>query len=588
MSISKRLMPHHHTPDTRTVAGAFLALLKARGVDWLFTIAGTDFVPLAAAVARSRRIGFAIPRIVPVPHESVAIGMAHGYYLATGRPAAVMGHTNVGTANCLMGLINASRENVPIVYLAGHTPVSETGRLGSRDMPIHWGQDMPDQPGLVRPFVKWDDVLDGADRLESMVDRGLSIAMSEPRGPIYIGLPREALAAPVEGFTYAVPPRVSPSRGPGPDADAIDEAAKRIAAAESPLIVATRTGREPGAEAALVKLVERFAIPVVEHWPSTNSLASSHPMHAGFNPAPRVAEADVVIVLDTLVPWIPSRGGPSEDCVVIHIGSDPLFPDVRTRGMPAAITIASRVAPALDALAAALETIGSDPGAIDDRRSGVAALRQTDADRIAEALRATADAQPINAHWATDCLNRAMPKGTIVFNELGSNPALLDLPHAGCYQGFPVTGGLGWGLPAAMGYLLAKPDQTVVATIGDGSHMFANPVACHQTAAALDLPLLTVVFNNGHWNSVRLAAGGMYPDADSIGSDADDLFALTPSPRFERVIEASGGLGLRVERADELPGIFERAFSAVCDEKRQALVNVICQGSAYAGLETLE
>ena len=171
-----------------------------------------------------------------------------------------------------------------------------------------------------------------------------------------------------------------------------------------------------------------------------------------------------------------------------------------------------------------------------------------------------------------------------MFNELGCNPALLDLPHAGSYQGFSVAGGLGWGLPAALGYKLARPERVVVATVGDGSHMFSNPVACHQVAEGHGLAILTVVFNNGHWNSVRLATSAMYPEGESSRDGQDDLYALQPSPRFETVVEASGGMGLRVESAEELGPALDQAFATLAKGKRQVLVNVLCSGSAYAGL----
>jgi Thiamine pyrophosphate enzyme, N-terminal TPP binding domain len=128
--------------EIATVAEAYLAVLKARGIDWLFANAGTDFAPIIEALVRGAKAGLAMPEPVVVPHENAAVGMAHGYYLVTGRPQAVMVHVNVGMANALMGLLNAARDNVPIFFTSGRTPPTESGRLGSRDLPIHWGQEM--------------------------------------------------------------------------------------------------------------------------------------------------------------------------------------------------------------------------------------------------------------------------------------------------------------------------------------------------------------------------------------------------------------------------------------------------------------
>src|SRR6266516_1577057 len=91
-----------------------------------------------------------------VPHENVAMAMAHGYYRIAGKPAAVMVHVTVGTANAINGLINAARDNVPLLLAAGRTPLTETGSIASRNRPIHWGQEAFDQGGMLREYVKWD------------------------------------------------------------------------------------------------------------------------------------------------------------------------------------------------------------------------------------------------------------------------------------------------------------------------------------------------------------------------------------------------------------------------------------------------
>ena len=123
------------------------------------------------------------------------MAMAHGYYRIAGKPAAVMVHVTVGTANALGGLMNAARDNVPVLLAAGRTPITETGQQASRNRPIHWGQESFDQGGMVREFVKWDYELRAGQPVEAVVDRALDIAMSEPRGPVYLTLPREVLAS---------------------------------------------------------------------------------------------------------------------------------------------------------------------------------------------------------------------------------------------------------------------------------------------------------------------------------------------------------------------------------------------------------
>jgi acetolactate synthase-1/2/3 large subunit len=179
--------------------------------------------------------------------------------------------------------------------------------------------------------------------------------------------------------------------------------------------------------------------------------------------------------------------------------------------------------------------------------------------------------------WISRCLDRAKDADAMLFNELGCDPAQLTFTAPGCYFSHSLAGGLGWGLPAALGAQLACPDRLVIAAVGDGSYMFANPVACHQLAEAKGLPVLTCVFNNGVWNAVRKSTAAVYPDGHAVRSNRMPLSSLEPSPRYEMIVEASGGYGERVETAADLPAALERALHAVKVERRQALLNVICQ-----------
>src|SRR6266404_1395717 len=260
------------------VAAAYLALLADRGVDYLFGNAGTDFAPLIEAYAQSAQTGVAVPRPILATHENLAVAMAHGYGMVSRRVPAVMVHVSVGTANMVCAALNAARENVAILLTAGRSPLTETGLLGARDGYIHWAQEMYDQAGMIREIVKWDYELRNAEQLTTVVDRALAIAATEPRGPVYLSLPREVIAAPVSDFEPPSPSRLSAAAPPAPDADAIAAAARTLAQATRPLIVTTNAGRDAAAFKALTQFTERFAIPVVQHRPRYLSLPSSHPI----------------------------------------------------------------------------------------------------------------------------------------------------------------------------------------------------------------------------------------------------------------------------------------------------------------------
>lgn len=271
-------------PTPQSAAEALLVRLRASGVDYLFANGGTDFAPLIEGLARGAAAGFDMPQAVVVPHETAAVGMAHGHYLVTGRPQAVMVHVNVGLANAVMGLINAAADNVPVFMCSGRTPITEHGRLGSRNVPIHWGQEMRDQAAMVRECVKWDYELRYPEQVDELVERGLAVAMAEPRGPVYLSLPREVLAETWKPATTRRLAAALPSP-PHPDPRAVADAARLLGAAERPLIIVQRgTGGDDFEP--LAGFAERQAIPVVEFWSTRNALSATHAMHGGYDPHP--------------------------------------------------------------------------------------------------------------------------------------------------------------------------------------------------------------------------------------------------------------------------------------------------------------
>ena len=560
-----------------TVAEAYLALLAERGIEYLFANAGTDFAPLVEALAKSARTGTPAPRPLLATHENLALSMAHGYAMVSGRVPAVMVHVSVGTANGVCGVLNAARDNVPILFTAGRSPLTEIGLPGARDVYIHWAQEMFDQAGMLREIVKWEYELRNGQQLETVIDRALAIATTPPKGPVYLSLPREVLAAPLPGFSYDSPARRVAAAPPGPDKNAIDEAARLLAAAKTPLIVTASAGRDPAAVAALSEFAERFALPVVEHRPRHVSLPADHPCHLGYDAGPYLDSADAILVLECDVPWVPSLKAPRHDCKVLHIGVDPLFSRYPIRGFPSDLAVTGAAAAALPELGAALDRHVSS-ATVAERRLRVAALRETLVAGWQKTRDAAASLRPIHMAWASACIARAKPEDAILVNEYTLMPEYCGSTRAGSYFGSSTASGLGWGGGAALGAKLAAPDRLVIAVLGDGAHIFGNPVALHHASAVHKLPVLFVVMNNAMWGAVRRATLGMYPQGEAARSNKPPLIDLDELPAFEQVCAAGGGYGERVEDPAALPAALERAIRAVTVEKRQALLNVICRG----------
>lgn len=559
-----------------SVAEAYLQLLADRGIDYLFGNAGTDFAPLIEAYSKLRAGGIKVPEPITCPHENVAMAMAQGYFARTGRPQAVMVHVNVGTANAMCMLINAYRGNVPILFSAGRTPFSESAALtGARTGEIHWPQEMFDQRAMVREVVKWDYELPNAEVLETTVDRAINSMMGYPRGPVYLTLPREVLAAPVSNFTYDSPSRHANASPPAPDADAVARAAAIIAKAENPLIITASAGADDDDVEALGNLANRFAIPVTQRKPRYMCLPSNHPMNAGHNPDNFLADADVIIVADCDVPWIPAKKAPKDDCKVIHLGADPLFASYPIRGFPADVAITGLLKSTLRALDAALEP--EEKGArsrIDARRKRMAELQAKQAEQKKAALEKARTDSPIHPVWVSHCIDQVKGPDDIVIKESQISPAHMNFTRPGTFYSLGYGGGLGWSLGTACGMKLAARDRQVFCTTGDGAYMFGNPVSAHYVASAEKLPILFMVFNNAMWNAVRRNTREVYPDGFAAKSNWEPLTYFQPGTAYEKVVEVADGYGERVEDPAELPKAIDRALNENA-KGRQALLNII-------------
>ena len=565
------------TISVETVAEAYLTLLAERGIEYLFANGGTDFAPIVEAIAALEAKGTRKLKVVSVGHENVAVSMAHGYYLITGRPQAVMFHVNVGTANGINALANAARDNIPLLFTAGRNPITEFGMTGSRDTGIQWGQEMFDQAGMVRELVKWDYELRHGDQLEDVVDRALEIATMAPCGPVYLSLPREVLSAPMATFSYREAPRREGGAMPGADPAALERAADILAKAERPLMLPQMAGRTDASAAAVAVFADRFAIPVIEYRALSNSIPTDHPMNLGFDPVPFIHEADAILNVDASVPWIPVRhGNPPDDCKIVNLGADPAYQRIPIRSYPSDATVTGAVEVALPQLAVALAArIGGDKARLDARRKKVAAVQAKARAEDAARLESVRGAVPIHPVWATHCIAAAKGDDAIVINEYPLLSRFAPFPRPRTYFGTPSAGGLGWGIGAAIGAKLAAPDRLVIAALGDGAYMFGNPTAGHMVLRALDLPVLFIIFNNSRWEEVERAALSVFPKGRAAQANRVPVADLGPEAHYEHMMAVYGGHGERVERPEDLPKALERAIRVVREEKRQALLNLI-------------
>jgi len=418
--------------------------------------------------------------------------------------------------------------------------------------------------------VKWDYELRMPGQAGDMVARGVEVAMAHPRGPVYLMLPREPLAASLTEPIAPMKPRAQAAPA-FPDPRAIATLAEWIAGAERPLII---TSALPAAAVPLLsQLAERCAIPVVAHNSRTVCMPTSHPMHFGFEPGALLADADMVIVLESDVPWMPSLTHAQAGCRVVHVGEDPFYVRYPMRSFPSDLAVQAGAVNALDALNSAV-------GArlhMAEARIAARRARLTERMRLrrVQLAKEAAPAAHISPEYLSHAIGEAFGDDAIIVNEYPLRADHCAREKPGTFFALGPAGGLGWGFGAALGVKLASPEAFVVATLGDGAYMFANPTVGHWLSGTQGLPALIVVFNNSRYGAVRRATLSMFKDGVAGENDGRGLADLDPSPPFEAMAKAQGAHAERVEKPADLPDALMRARDAVVNGKQQALLNVI-------------
>jgi len=561
----------HSTTADRTAAERFLRAYHRHGVERIFANLGTDHTPLLEAAAAVRRAGDEdeIPDIVSCPHEFAAMSAAHGYAAVTGDPQVVLVHVDVGTQNLGAAMHNAHRAGAPVFVLAGLAPVTDAGSSGSRDHPVHYFQDVFDQPGIVREYCRWtDQYRPPADPAET-VRRGLERAVSEPAGPVYVTATREALSETVDATATTASRRcVGPG---GADAGEIERLRSYVEDAERPAVITSDIGRAPAEErvGALVDFAEAAGAGVVEQTPTALCFPREHDQHLGYDPSVALDNADLVILADTDVPWIPDENASQTDATVVQVDPDPTKPAYPRWPFAIDDSIQADAAATLEAVAETLDTTSAaDPTVWQD----IAAEKRADA---ADRLSADESSGRLTPTVLSAAIAEIVDDDTIIVEDaVTSRPAIMSqirVSEPGSYF-WKGGAGLGWAGGASVGAKLASPESRVLSLVGDGSYLFANPSACALLAAEYDAPTLTIVYNNQGWNAVEGATKAQYPEGAAAGD-------AVPESHFETSIDLSAPATLvdshtrAVDDPDELPEALAEAAAAV-DNGTPAVLDV--------------
>lgn len=560
-----------------TTATAFLEAMVEQGIEYMFVNLGSDHPGLVEAIAKARAEGRTVPEVITCPNEMVALTIAHGYTQVTGRPQAVIVHVECGTQALAGAVHNAAKARIPVLIFAGSSPFTQEGEMiGSRNEFIQWIQDVHDQRGLVRGYMRYDNEIRTGANVKQVVHRAMQFACSDPKGPVYLMAGREVLEAECEPVTVDME-RWQPVCGPTLGRENAQYIAQEIARARRPLIVTSYLGRNPQAAKQLAALCDGQGIGVIESVPSYVNIPHDHNCFLGsYWNDPRqneaLAEADLVLVIDSDVPWIPTKNRPSATAKVLHIDIDPLKEQMPLWYIEAHRSFRADAAAALAEIAEALNALAGDEAVIAERRSHCA--RQSAA-RRARLLAEEGDVGQLTTARLMASLRGQIEKGDIVINEGITNyqPIFDHLAPTEPGTMFASGGGsLGYNGGAAIGAKLASPDSAVVAISGDGSYMFTVPSSVHWIARRYDAPFLQVVLNNDGWNAPRHSALAVHPEGYASRANTLDL-SFSPAPDYGAIAKAAGNAEpLVVDRDSDLDAAFTKAFRILREEKRSVLI----------------
>jgi len=517
---------------------AFLELLKQEGVDILFGNPGTTELPLMDALAVENDL-----RYVLGLQEAAVMAMADGYAQASGKLAVVNLHVAPGLGNSMGMLYDAQKAASPILVTAGQQDLEFAATE-----PILWA----DLATLARPFVKWAAEVQRLPDLPRLVHRAAKTALAPPSGPVFLSLPGDIMKNEAE-LDLMTPTRVAPRlRG---DAAAIAEAAALLAKAERPVIIAGDAVAQSRAHGDLIELAELVGAPVyTEFVPSTASFPSSHPLFRGamVRTAPGVRtvldQHDLLFSVggDLFTLSLPSTVDPMPPGMpLIHLDIDPWeigknYPaSVAILGDPKAtlpdLTVATRDRMTSGARAAARQ-----------RMQGAGDAARADRETLVAKARSLAGRTPIQPLALLHALGEMLPKDAIVVEEaLSSAPGIRQLIRSDDPQSYFGLrgGGIGWGLPAAIGVKLAVPDRPVVALIGDGSAMYTCQAL--WTAARYRIGVVFVILNNKSYRILKQRVQALRGHAEQVGRYVG-MELLDPAIDFVGLARA---LGIAAERA---------------------------------------
>ena len=551
---------------------AIIQAFRDLEMDYVMSSPGSEWGAVWEAFARQQANKGKGPKYLTCWHETLAVNLATGYTMMSGRMQGVLLHAGVGLMQGSMGVHGARLWGAPMVVMSGESLTY--GEQEGFDPGAQWigSLSIPGGPNrLIEPMVKMSTQATSSATLYEQIVRAGEMSQRPPVGPVYLNCPIETMLAPwTPPEKFRKVPRAPKAR---PSESDVERIADMLVKAKNPVIVTEGAGREVEGYNALVALAETLSIPVVEGAISeVSNFPKDHGLHQGFELKPFMQTADVVLLVRCRVPWYPAKNRPKG--TVVMIDESPFKTHMVYQNFQADEYLEGHVPTTLQMLAEAVRAAKPDAAKVKEARG----KWQASHDKIQEGYKQAEEKSRKNGsiHPLTLCSAYAgvLPKDTIYVDECTTHGALNKrfIGYSGTQSYFKVPSGLGQGLGTALGVKLGAGDRTVVSVIGDGAFLYNPVVQSLGVSRDENIPIIMVVYNNHGYRAMKQNHLSYYPDGAGYQNN-NFLGETITGLNYEELAKPFGGVGIKVDDRAQLPDALKKAHAATKDGKT-AIVNV--------------
>lgn len=557
-------------------------LLKNCGVEYIFCSPGTEWTPVWEALVKRREQGDNSLKYINCRDETLAVSMAMGYSETTGKLPVVLLHASVGALHGALAIRNAFVARVPVLIISGET-YEHRGDEETRAQGWHWLGLLSDIGGptaLFGNYIKWGNAVKSRDSLVDSVRRGCQIALTAPKGPVYLSVPAEILLKLQREEPVGRPIRSVTETEPA--VDDIKEAARILIQSKRPVIIAEHAGKQTGVVGKLTELAELLSIPVFEaSLPYAANFPKKHPLYMGYDIGEALKQADTVVVVGGLTPWYPPSAGPRDDAMIIMIDEDNSHERLPYWGYAADLTISANIGKAVASLVSVTSSntseLKSTTSVIRNRLKSWRSKHDAMVDDWEKEARSGKEHRPINPGWFLYTARKMIPDDAIILDETLTHTRTVHqyLASPECYIK-SAYGGLGVGMGEAAGVKLANPDRPVILVVGDGSFNYNPVLAAFGVYQEYSLPVFVIIMNNGGYQAMKWAHRMRHPQSPAVSRNRFLGTDISPAPDYVKIAGAFDAYGEKLEAPGDIEAALKRGLEQISKGKA-ALLDVILE-----------